>query len=297
MTEKSKVFISWSGDLSLAVAEILKSGLEEALQHVDAFISDDGIPKGTRGLEVIMSELATCACGIIVLTRENHKKPWVLFEAGAITGGRDKKRAIPFLVDVTPKDLGGSPLLQLFQGASVDQLHALIKSVNETTPLPFDSRLESATSRVVEPLKERISTAIETHRAAGELPPDAPSTTELLLNDILGIISRTHTIVSGVSPKPTMGPTLIQAAAVILCTWKHLNMTLTSATDRFGFERYIGSYSTAVAAKEAGVSYDELQAAALALFDMFYAWPPREGETDALKRTLRSESPNTTDGG
>jgi hypothetical protein len=44
-----KVFISWSGDLSKKVAELLSTWLEDVLQGTKAWLSEDDIDKGKFG--------------------------------------------------------------------------------------------------------------------------------------------------------------------------------------------------------------------------------------------------------
>jgi len=81
---KKKLFISWSGELSKSIAEQLKLFFEETMQHIEPFFSPD-IPKGKLWLDEINKAIDESAVGILCLTPDNHDKPWVLFESGALS--------------------------------------------------------------------------------------------------------------------------------------------------------------------------------------------------------------------
>src|SRR5664279_2432056 len=92
-----KVFISWSGDASQRVAKALRDWLPQVINAIEPFMSSEDIEKGTRGLAAIASELEATSCGIICLTPKNFQKPWVNFEAGAISRSVGTSHVIPFL--------------------------------------------------------------------------------------------------------------------------------------------------------------------------------------------------------
>lgn len=104
-----KVFISWSGERSKAVAEILCEWIQWVLQASNPWMSSNGIERGAIWFNSIMNELADTNVGIFCLTRENKDKPWILFEAGALTKGHDTNKVCTFLIDLQPTDLE-SPL-------------------------------------------------------------------------------------------------------------------------------------------------------------------------------------------
>jgi len=106
-----KVFISWSGDKSRSIAELLREWLPDVIQSVEPFISTQDIPAGGRGMNVLASELEECAFGIICLTRENISRPWINFEAGALSKVIAASSVVPLLVDLNPNDLTG-PITQ-----------------------------------------------------------------------------------------------------------------------------------------------------------------------------------------
>ncbi len=106
-----KVFISWSGNRSRAVAEILDSWIRCVLQASRPWISTKNIDRGALWLTEINSNLQDAQVGIICLTLENRSSSWVLFEAGALAKGLSTNRVCTFLIDLEPKDITG-PLAQ-----------------------------------------------------------------------------------------------------------------------------------------------------------------------------------------
>ncbi|WP_337170191.1 toll/interleukin-1 receptor domain-containing protein [Gemmatimonas aurantiaca] len=115
-----KVFISWSGDRSKAIAELLRGWLPAVLQAVKPYYSPDDIAKGTRWSGEIAKELDASRVGLICLTSDNLAAPWIMFEAGALSKNLDRSRVCPLLFGVEPTDISG-PLVQ-FQAAKFSRL-------------------------------------------------------------------------------------------------------------------------------------------------------------------------------
>ena len=104
------VFISWSGETSRKAARALGDWIEQIAPQFKAFISDKDIPKGAAWFENLRDNLENAAYGIICVTPENLREPWVHFEAGALAMMYGKGRVSPFLLGVGPADLSGLPL-------------------------------------------------------------------------------------------------------------------------------------------------------------------------------------------
>lgn len=85
MADKYNVFISWSGERSEKVALALREWLPMVLQAARPWMSKEDIETGSRGLEEIGKALEAKSIGIICLTPENAEKPWIHFEAGALS--------------------------------------------------------------------------------------------------------------------------------------------------------------------------------------------------------------------
>jgi hypothetical protein len=98
MVDTYNVFISWSGGRSKMVATALYDWLPMVVQSAKPWMSDEDIEKGSRGLDEIAKALEAMSVGIVCLTPENLDKPWILFEAGALSKTlSDKTRVCPYL--------------------------------------------------------------------------------------------------------------------------------------------------------------------------------------------------------
>jgi hypothetical protein len=126
---KLRIFISWSGDRSKNAAKAFRDWLPIVLQNVKPYFTPDDIEKGTRWAGEIRSELETSSFGVIFLTRDNLKSPWILFEAGALSK-LDNSKVAPILLDVTPAEVAG-PLGQLqLTPFNKEEFRKLIISIN-----------------------------------------------------------------------------------------------------------------------------------------------------------------------
>lgn len=125
-----KVFISWSGDTSKNIAEILRQWLPSVIQSVKPYYSPDDIAKGTRWSSEIAKELDESKLGIICLTKDNLTSPWIMFEAGALSKNIDKSKVCPILFGVDPSDIQG-PLVQ-FQAAKFtkEEVKKVVRMIN-----------------------------------------------------------------------------------------------------------------------------------------------------------------------
>jgi hypothetical protein len=126
-----KVFISWSGEQSKALAEIFRQWLPSVIQSVKPYCSSHDIPMGSRWLIDIGNELNDTKIGLIILTRDNLAHPWINFEAGAISKSMDSSRVCPILFGIEPADIE-FPLAQ-FQATKFkkDDFKKVIKSIND----------------------------------------------------------------------------------------------------------------------------------------------------------------------
>jgi len=127
-----KVFISWSGEVSRAVAEALREWLPCVIQAVEPWVSAHDIERGVRWGPALTRELEQTKVGIICLTPDNLEAPWILFEAGALSKTVDATLICPFLFRVENSDVEG-PLAQ-FQAtrAQKDDARELIHTINRS---------------------------------------------------------------------------------------------------------------------------------------------------------------------
>lgn len=129
-----KIFISWSGDASEEVATALKEWLPnvfQAIQPADVFLSSSDIPVGSQWFLELGKVLDACDFGVLCLTRSNLAKPWILYEAGAISKRFENARVAPLLIGLRNDDLT-SPLSH-FNGADCDLkgIRRLASAIND----------------------------------------------------------------------------------------------------------------------------------------------------------------------
>ncbi|WP_132093928.1 TIR domain-containing protein [Caulobacter sp. BK020] len=69
---KLKVFISWSGDRSKALAQAIHGWLPLVLHYVEPWLSQSDIDAGERWSVEVAKELSACTFGITCVTREKY---------------------------------------------------------------------------------------------------------------------------------------------------------------------------------------------------------------------------------
>lgn len=153
-----KVFISWSGDRSQAVAAALRDWFPLVLHYIDPWLSKSDIQAGERWSVEIAKELEACNFGIICVTKDNLNAPWILFEAGALAKSMENGRVIPLLLDVDVKEVTG-PLAQ-FQAAKLDSAGVLnlILGLNKASsgPVP-DQKIDKLFSALWADLEKQLA--------------------------------------------------------------------------------------------------------------------------------------------
>jgi acyl carrier protein len=128
-----KIFISWSGRRSRGMASLLHSWLPEIMQCARPWMSEKDIPKESYWPAALADELASSQAGIICVTTENQRKPWLLFEAGALARNfKEPSRVCIYLLGLRPVDVEPGPLT-LYQAtqAEKDDTWRLVTSLNE----------------------------------------------------------------------------------------------------------------------------------------------------------------------
>jgi hypothetical protein len=83
--ENVKIFISWAGETSRQVGEALHGWIPLLWDSVDPWISGRDLNKGRQWQNEIITNLRSSRFGIVCLTPDNLSRPWMLFEAGAIS--------------------------------------------------------------------------------------------------------------------------------------------------------------------------------------------------------------------
>jgi hypothetical protein len=106
-----KVFISWSGQRSLAIAKAIYDWLPRVIQTCEPWMSDSDADKGIRWMQTIGSKLEQYNFGIFCLTPENLDSRWINFEAGALSKAVEKSYVWTYLFNLKYTDIEG-PLSQ-----------------------------------------------------------------------------------------------------------------------------------------------------------------------------------------
>lgn len=180
----TKVFISWSGPLSQKLGEALRNWLPSALQFVKPYFSPEDIEKGAKWSSEISKELESSNIGVICLTRDNTEKPWILFEAGALSKSLERSRVCTLLFDVDPADVKGP--LTSFQATRFikEDFKRLVSAINSAAG---ESRLETPVLENVfdmwwPKLEEEVAVILKTSGKVGkkELRSDRDILEELL---------------------------------------------------------------------------------------------------------------------
>jgi hypothetical protein len=167
----TKVFISWSGDLSNKLADAVRQWLPGVLQFVKPYFTPSDIEKGTKWASSIAGELESSDIGIICLTKENLAKPWILFESGALSKNLESSRVCTLLFGIDSTDLKGP--LTTFQTTKFEKsdFKKLVKSINNTGG---DSKLEENVLDQVfdmwwDKLESQINEIIASHNNGEEI--------------------------------------------------------------------------------------------------------------------------------
>jgi hypothetical protein len=199
-----KVFMSWSGQTSKAVAELLATWAKCVVQATQPWISTSGIDRGAVWFSTISEELNTTSVGVICLTHENKNKPWILFEAGALAKGLVNSRVCTFLIDLAPQDLE-SPLSQ-FNHTSHDRegLMSLAVTLNASvgTPLPANI-LEQVFNSHWDWFHATFNEILTAHPQA---EPPQPRTQDSILNELLENSRSINTRLRAVEERTFSGP-------------------------------------------------------------------------------------------
>ncbi|MCL6263735.1 toll/interleukin-1 receptor domain-containing protein [Craterilacuibacter sp. RT1T] len=179
-----KVFLSWSGQRSKEVANLLSDWLCCVIQASRPWISTRDLDRGSLWFGEINDQLKDTTVGIICLTQENKTRPWILFEAGALAKGLTTSRVCTLLVDLEPKDIE-DPLAQFNHTFPTrESVLGLVKTLNSTLSANgLDSRiLEQVFDTYWPQFEKRFAEILSSTDAQ---PPSKPRPKEDVLGEIL----------------------------------------------------------------------------------------------------------------
>ena len=131
---KKKIFISWSRPYSKKIALALKYTLEEEIFRgtgLQCFVSDVDIASGEDWWNKIKKELKSSGMGILCVTKQNVKEPWIFFEGGALVA--NNVSTIPLLISCDLKALEHSPFnsKECVQFYEENKFLKMISDINE----------------------------------------------------------------------------------------------------------------------------------------------------------------------
>jgi hypothetical protein len=183
-----KVFISWSGERSHAVAKALHEELACLMNEVEPFISSEDIEKGTAWFPHISNELANSDFGIICLTPENIESRWVHFEAGALACKFSNKKVAPVLIELEEAQLR-PPLSQLnFTRFKKDDVLKLMAAINGNLKKPLvEDNLKKSFERWWSPFEQKVNEALKQFRLVSAIMPKRRDDREIL-EEILSLM-------------------------------------------------------------------------------------------------------------
>lgn len=133
-----KVFLSWSGELSRQVAEMMRHRLKVIMQHVEPFMSSKDIASGQVWQAQIGSQLIDTSFGILFLTEENLLSPWLLFEAGAIAHHVEGRAAGLLLGNLQFTQLEEPLRLYQHRQFTKEGVYQLLEDMNNVPPSKRD---------------------------------------------------------------------------------------------------------------------------------------------------------------
>jgi hypothetical protein len=164
-----RVFLSWSGERSKAVAAALKDWLPVCIQSLEPWMSAADIDKGARWIEEVEAALESAqGQGIFCLTPENTTSPWLNFEAGVVASRGGKSCVYALLIGLEPVEL--KPPISLFQVTTTtkDDIFKLLKVLNIQCAKPLQDRV---LERTFEANWGELEAAIATSVALIPRPP------------------------------------------------------------------------------------------------------------------------------
>jgi len=106
------VLICWSGQLSQRIAEELRAWLPRVIPAIEVFFSPEDIHPGKRWAEKLAAVLEESQFGLLCLTEENVDRPWISFEAGALSKHFLSANICPVIFSRNILELRDHPLAQ-----------------------------------------------------------------------------------------------------------------------------------------------------------------------------------------
>src|SRR5215831_17568310 len=94
-----RIFVSWSGTRSQAIATAMRNWLPKLIDGIKLFHSED-IEKGSAWHPALVKALRDCRAGIFCITPESLTSHWMLFEAGALIQHGNQPTLLTYLYGI-----------------------------------------------------------------------------------------------------------------------------------------------------------------------------------------------------
>jgi hypothetical protein len=168
-----KVFLSWSGETSRQIAEVLKQWLPDVIQNLEVFYSPD-ILRGRRWLDVLRDELQDNSIGLFCITHESLQSLWMSYEAGALVSRNPNAKVVPILFGLPVEAIHQLPY-SIFQSTlySKEEMLKIVESINDSMGHPLESsRLNKYFELLWPELDAKIAPLIPVSSPSGvDVPP------------------------------------------------------------------------------------------------------------------------------
>ena len=272
-----RVFISWSGTKSEAVAKHLRDWLPNVLQSIDPYFTPSDVEKGARWSSEISLELSQSKIGILCITRDSMNSPWLVFEAGALSKELEDAHVCPIVFGIEPSDII-QPMAQ-FQATKFEKedFRKLVGVLNERLgdrKLP-EKNLNTVFDKFWPDLDHNISNAL----AAISDDDDAPKPSlEEMVAEVLQIVRR-----------PRLATISTKAAEVLL--EGHIALHDGQATGNEGYQATLNSLQRMHAPLDYIIRRHAPQVANTELMERFDTLSYREEKPDSSE----AEMPHTED--
>lgn len=189
-----KIFLSWSGARSRAIAEALNDWLKRVIQAVKPFYSPE-IEKGAKWSSELDAALEGTRFGIICLTPDNLNSTWIHYEAGALSKTPDAL-IWTFLHGLNPGDVP-QPLGRYQHTVAIkEDVFRLLASINKRLAdvggEPIDGAVLNENFELYWPkFEEKLKAAEELRvNAAANLKSEKPRDEREILLEILEVARR-----------------------------------------------------------------------------------------------------------
>jgi hypothetical protein len=159
----------------------LRSFLLQMSEGWGAWMAALDIALGTIWRQDLARTLRSADCGVVCVSAETRRSPWVLFETGVLSASGST--VCPYLIGLVPRNLVHHPLFD-FQGceATEEGTRRLVESLNDHAPEPrAGSEIDRAFDRAWPELEAAIRDA-----PSGQ-PVDPEPAVELNLLDDVGL--------------------------------------------------------------------------------------------------------------